>query len=643
MIFNLILFALVGIIAFFQYTQGSFSATISAILAAFAAVLALGWYEQVAPFLFSAKLYDEAASISLVVIFAAAYIIPRLIIDSAVPGNVRLPFIVDKVLAGVMGLITALITVGIIALAADALPFGATVAMYARFGTSDASDMQYMGMQGQMQDSKGYDLLTTDKLDPDDPTKSHLWLGQDDLVANLVKKVSGPDGSLSTGHPFTDIHPDFVDELYAQRLGIQPGAKITAVSTDANRTVSVEGVYTPPSPLPQVDGEPTGMRNGAPPPPATVTADPDQIVLVVRLNATGRDLADDDNLMRFSSSSLRLVAGVPDNGAPFKNYYPVATLDTRGTAVACRPDDFLFSDPTAPRTIDFVFVVDRDHVMSGDETKPPFHLPTGTFVEFKRYATIDLSGQTVDFGPPPNKDKTPVMRPPEVDKVLAKTDGIWTGSAPISATPAPAPPSNETPGETPTGKVMADSGLSFEDIAVSYTLPDPINCGTGNDSGTVQLPTGVGGQIDHRKWTQLTVSADTPVKQLGTPIDDNIDRLAVTPNTVLVQVHCSPPVSGSSTSIWQWGKRISDFELADAVGKTYPCVGAWATVQRSAQHYMVVDYKNYDDQGHLQPITPQKGRPVDVWLAFEVPAGTRIFEIRFSANSVVDNLAFTAQ
>ncbi|MGD0542596.1 MAG: hypothetical protein ABSB33_13870, partial [Tepidisphaeraceae bacterium] len=62
MVFSLILFALCLIVAFFQYVQGFFSATISAILAAIAAVVALGWYEQVAPLLFNIKFYDQAAS-----------------------------------------------------------------------------------------------------------------------------------------------------------------------------------------------------------------------------------------------------------------------------------------------------------------------------------------------------------------------------------------------------------------------------------------------------------------------------------------------------------------------------------------------------------------------------------------------------
>jgi hypothetical protein len=664
MIFSVILFALVGVVAFFQYVQGFFSATISAILAVIAAIVAMGWYETAAPLLFNAKIYDQAASISLVVIFAVVYILPRLLIDSFVPGNVRVPFIVEKVGAGVMGLIAGLVCTGIVAVAADALPFGPSIGMYARFGTTDQKDAQYGGPSGQMVDSQTFDVFTGDKIDANDPTHSRIWLHQDDLVVGLAETASGANGSLANDRPFATVHPDLLDELYGQRLGIQTGAKHSAVNTDQTQLVTVKGIYTPPRPIPQVDGEPVQMRiSGAEPPPSTVTADGDQIVLVVRMNFAGKDLADEaDNLLRYSAGVIRLVAGEPDNGAPFKDYYPVATLNARGTAVAARPDDFLLSDMAGARTVDFVFVVDRDHVMGGDETKPPFHLPAGSFVEFKRYGICDVSGQTVQFGPPPNSDKTPLIRKPSVDTVLAKTDGLWTGAAPVvestggstggnSANSGPQAQAStgdnnssqggaaEAGGDHPLG----DSGLSYISIRASNKLAAPINCGTGNDTGTVQLTNGVGGELDHRQWTQLTVSADTPVSQLGQPQSDDISELAVDPNTVLVQVECSAPVSGSASQIWAWGKRVSDFALADATGSTYPCIGVWATVQRGTEHYFLVNYKVLDDKNHLQAIVPpKKGRPVSVWLAFQVPSGTPIAEIRFSANTAMDNLNFKA-
>lgn len=644
MIFSLILFALFGVVAFFHFTQGFFSATISAILVAIAAVVALGWYEQAAPLLFNIKFYDQAASISMIVLFAVTYFVPRLICDSLIPGNVRVPFIVDKVGAAVMGILAGLLSTGVVAVAAEALPFGVTIGMYSRFDVADKSG-QYLGHFGQMQDTTLSDVVTADKLDPD--AADHVWLRQDDLVVDLESKVTG-DGSLASDQSFTAVHPDLLDELYGQRLGIQTGANHTAVTTEKNRAVDVQGVYTPPRPLPQIDSESSqvGDRTAVDP---TVKAESDQIVLVVRTRIDGKTLADGtDNLLRFSAGAVRLVAGEPDNGAPMKDYNPVATLNGNGVALACRPDDFLFTDQGS-HTIDFVFVVDRDHVMgSGDEAKPPFHLPQGSFFEFKRYSIIDLSGKTVDYGPPPNPDKKSMVLRTSVENTLAKTDGIWSGgSAEAVAPPAEngnsQAPSSSEGASSEGGRVLGDSGLSYVDIKTSNQLAAPINARTGDDSGTVQLTNGVGGTLQHRQWQQLSVTTDTPIKQLGTPVDDNIQELAVDPNNVLVQVHCMAPTTGTPSQMWAWGKRVSDFALADATGHTYRCVGAWATVQVRADRYFVCNYMNFDDRNHLQPIPAAKGRPEDVWLAFEVPAGTPIAEIRFSASPVMDNLTFKAE
>ncbi len=645
MVFSLILFALCLIVAFFHYVQGFFSATISAILVAIAAVVALGWYEQVAPLLFNIKFYDQAASISMVVLFAVTYFVPRLICDSLIPGNVRLPFIVEKVGAAVMGIIAGLLSTGVVAVAAEALPFGTTIGMYSRFDTADKTG-QFMGRMGQMQDISLQDVVTVDKLDPDNA--DHLWFRQDDLVVGLESKVTG-QGSLGTDQSFTAVHPDLLDELYGQRLGIQTGARHTALTTEQNHAVNVSGVYMPLRALPQIDGESQEMRGDLQVSDPTVKTEPDQIVLVVRMTVSGRDLADEaDHLLRFSAGAVRLVAGEPESGIEFKDYYPVATLDGKGVAVACRPDDFLIADMAlGSHTFDFVFVVDRDHVTSGEESKPPFHLSQGTFVEFKRYSIIDLSGMTVEFGPPPNPDKAPLIRKALVKAALDKTAGIWSGAAAEIPAPAGENPRNPSSGENGAaagGHLLGDSGLSFVEMKSSNKLAAPINAHTGNDSGTVQLSSGVAGELLHRQWHKLSVTSDTPIKQLGTPIDDNIQELAVDPNNVLVQVHCTAPTTGSASEMWAWSRRLSDFALADATGHTYPCVGAWARVQVRADHYFVCNYQmNFDDRNHLQSIEAGKGRPVDVWLAFEVPAGTPIAQVRFSGSAAMDNLEFKAE
>src|SRR3954471_3928244 len=104
MIFSVVLIILVLAVAFFHYTQGMFSAAISAILAVFAAVLAVSLHEWVVEHLLKGAMADTAHGMMLLVLFAVIYLIPRILFDKLVPGNVRVPAIVDKVGGAALGL-----------------------------------------------------------------------------------------------------------------------------------------------------------------------------------------------------------------------------------------------------------------------------------------------------------------------------------------------------------------------------------------------------------------------------------------------------------------------------------------------------------------------------------------------------------
>jgi hypothetical protein len=96
---------------------------------------------------------------------------------------------------------------------------------------------------------------------------------------------------------------------------------------------------------------------------------------------------------------------------------------TDDVAVHSRIDDFLFADMGASRTIDFVFVMDKDHLVAGDANK--FTLPAGSFMEVKRYAQVDLTGKIVESGPPPaNPDKQSVARKPGIEAGIAKLESV---------------------------------------------------------------------------------------------------------------------------------------------------------------------------------------------------------------------------
>src|SRR5712671_6083242 len=123
MIFNILIIAAIGGIAYFHYAQGFFSAFFSAIIAILAAVLAISYHEPVITGLLGGKMGDYAHSMVLVAMFALVYIVLRVLVDKAVPGNIRLPVIVDRVGGAAMGLVAGIFAAGILALAGAALPF----------------------------------------------------------------------------------------------------------------------------------------------------------------------------------------------------------------------------------------------------------------------------------------------------------------------------------------------------------------------------------------------------------------------------------------------------------------------------------------------------------------------------------------
>src|SRR5690349_9548771 len=97
MVFSVVIIVLIGIVAYFHYVQGFFSATISAICAAIAAIVAVAYTETVIAMLFKGAMANQAQGMVMCALFALTYFILRMIADKTVPGNVRYPVMVDKI------------------------------------------------------------------------------------------------------------------------------------------------------------------------------------------------------------------------------------------------------------------------------------------------------------------------------------------------------------------------------------------------------------------------------------------------------------------------------------------------------------------------------------------------------------------
>jgi len=649
MILSLLLLVLTLVVAFFHYIQGLFSATISAILVVLATVVAVGYHENLASLLVGTKFTEEAASIALAALFAAVYILPRLAFDYLIPGNVRYPVLVDKIGAGAMGLVAGLLSTGVVAIAAQALPFGPDVGYYARYAAADRSGTVAGGFQ--QQDVTLYDVTHSPTLNPDDA--DHLWLHQDDLVMALAQKVSD-GGSLEGDQMLGCVHPDYLSELFGQRLGIQTGVHRTLPSA----ALSIGGVYVAgsppdpptadqPSPLPkpeltQVDGEPSSLRS----PDEQVDsklrpADPQQqALLVVRMTVSpAKDVADSDACFRFSAGSIRLVAGRCDSsGMDVVDYHPVAVLDRKGIAVACRIDDFLLVSLNGLRTLDLVFLVDKERVF-GSVKDPPYpppakggafpHLAPGTFLEVKRYAVADLSGRKVDYGPPTNRDHTSLIRKPGVVAAIAALPieplvGVTVAAKPTAGAP------------------VGTSELKFQDISVSNKLVAPIDARNSNPTGTIQSGA-LKGDWENHQWTRLAILPGMLCTALKSPGTNPIDQLSPSEGEQIVLIHCTVPPMEDQRHAWDWSARLSNYSLFDTEEKTYPIIGAWARYVTKSQPYMVVTFRNFDSRTELQPIKPQSGGKItemDVWLAFEAPVGKTIAELDISKHAALENLGF---
>lgn len=392
MIFNLIIFVLFLAIAYFHFTEGLFSATLSAIICAIAAVAAVSYHELLTPFLM--KLPDQADAITLVGLFAVGYVLLRLLFDRLVPGNVRFPFLMDKIGAAVMGIVAGLFTTGIVALAADSLPFGPSIGGFSRQDLQDRGNIVIPGdtsYNGRSIDSAVFDEMQGEGLN-DAQHQHSLWLHPADLVLSITSQLSSPGSALYNDQPLTAAHPDYLTELYAQRVGVPAGARHLTGAVDQTSGVSVSGAYLLPKNPPSMDDEVPAIRAGQDLPSTT---DPGTALVVLPVDFSPVPaIVDPDQYIRLSPASARLKAGAND-------YYPIGTLVGGTLLLKNRVDDPMVVLVKSDQVVDFVYAVpadDLDVKLEGKQRNVYFK--DNSYFEFKRYGRQDLSGMPISTDRP---------------------------------------------------------------------------------------------------------------------------------------------------------------------------------------------------------------------------------------------------
>jgi uncharacterized membrane protein required for colicin V production len=595
MIFSLLIIILAGVIGYFYYAQGFLTALTSAVSAVIAAVIAVSYHENLEAYAFTTRMTDVGAAFSLVVLFAVTFVALRMTFDAAIPGNIRLPLLMDRIGAGIFGAVIGIFSTGIFAVAAQTLPFGPSVMGQARFKLSNSREVTVPTAR-QAQDEEITDPLASDTFSDDD--RQSLFLPVDQWVLGFVSYLSD-GGSLAGARTFASVHPNYLDELFGQRIGIQPGGAHVAVNAPGAKTaqVSVPLAYLP-AKLAEADSEIHQLRDGAlktlkP----TLNADDHNVIVVIRVMFS-LNASDEDKLVRFSTGGIRLNANGTD-------YYPLGTLDDAGVLRMNKPDDFLLvNEADGDHGADVVFYVPKTDILQPGDAKKPSFAP-GVFLQVKRMALFDLS--QVEIKPPQAPDKSlEVLRKKDIPAPTAQVDIL-------SAAPSD----------------LGDSApFIFDHLDVSPTLFTPISVGLydADPSGaavSVSFGSGIA-FVKNKQFSKLALTANTPLAQL--PVGDNaIDTLFVPPGMKAVQlVGTLPPKTDDP---WTWAEHLGDLTLADANGKSYKPSGVLAKGMKSIQPVAI---GKYDSETPIDAFAKADGvRPTDVILIYLVPSGTNLTELDY--------------
>jgi hypothetical protein len=510
MIFGTIIILLIGVIAFFHYLQGLFSATISAILAIIAAVLAVSYQETIIYALLKGKVADEANGMTMCLLFAVIYITLRSIFDKAVPGNLRFPNLVDKIGGAVMGVVAGIFATGVVVLAAESMPFGPGIAGYSRYELSKDESV-VVPTRGQMQDSFIYNEVPEydAPLKPLDPAKqTGLIIPVDDIVLETVQHLSD-NGSLAGDRTLASIHPDYAQEMFGDRIGIQVGGNRSVLNIDTLEQAKLAGLYSLAG-ISSADPEYKEFRSSRQI-PSVVKPTPSQVLLVARIEIDHNAADDADKLFRFSTGSIRLVANN-------KNYFAIGVVDNANLLMLQKPDDFLFLDfgAAGQAAVDAAFLVDRADLF-GDDRKATDTVPQGPFIEIKRLARIDLSGRTFDSSYTASADVAVLRKKIAIDKI--KVSPITVVTVQAGAPPAPTVRTRpiapiETAVATPDVTTPAAGASNSAKISSAITYKIGVN--TSDDNA--QNVTVAGGTISLKDSRLSMVKIDPTV---------TLDKLAV--------------------------------------------------------------------------------------------------------------------
>jgi hypothetical protein len=333
-----------------------------------------------------------------------------------------------------MGLITGLFTTGVLVVAAQMLPVGPEIGGYSRYPLLPPRDLAlHIPGTGQDVDAVVYDAMESPSFST--AKLQTPLLDVDDLLVNSLGRLS--TYALS-GQPLASVHPDYLQELFGQRLGLEPAAKHSAPNFPATPAqVKVTGLYHL-AWVEQRDAMDPALRQDSTAPAASILRPGENQLLLVVRTMFAPAAGDADQLVRFSTGSCRLVCRDPDGGN-YKDYYPLGTLEAGTRLYANHLDDPLFVDMHhGVQGADLVFLIDNTAEITTTNPGEALEIHGGTLLEIKRMGFVDVSrddngNPALLGGPPPIDAAVKVMRQLNVKPLVAAPPVVKPKPAPTKA------------------------------------------------------------------------------------------------------------------------------------------------------------------------------------------------------------------
>jgi uncharacterized membrane protein required for colicin V production len=307
MILTLLAILLILGIAYFQVTQGVFSALITAFASIVAAMIAFNYYEPIA----SALLYTRQPGLAdagmLLALFLVSMFAVLELFNLLLKDNVEMSVWTDRIGGGALGLVTGSVMVGVLVAAMQMMPVA--------------------GMMGYKPfvDNDKHSLLTREG-------KTNRVYA-DEAVVGLMGWLSGE--SFSGENSLDKIHDDLLLESFAAVNDSGASGRIDALP-DALTVKFAKMAIKP-------NG--TSWYNDVPLPSAPPNPDKDAKtqILVVRAHVD-ESAKDEDGFFVLPATQFRLVARSKQDPQQTKSYYPVgyltySTVDDKGWELWTAPQE----------------------------------------------------------------------------------------------------------------------------------------------------------------------------------------------------------------------------------------------------------------------------------------------------------------